>query len=417
LATHSLGDGDVTRPRCRRGRQRSRPTSRRHVNGKANVGSRNVFSLSAHSLGDGDVTRERRRPRRHANGKANGGAGTFSRCPRILRATGTSPGSADVLVGMRMEKPTWEPERLFVVHAFSGRRGRHPGAPTSSSACEWKSRERGRPRRHANGKANVGAEASFRCPRILRATGTSPAPDADGDVSAPGRRPRRHANGKANVGAGMFSPCPPHSPGDGDVTRPRCRRGRQRSRPTSSSACEWKGQRGSRNVFSLSTHSPGDVLVGMRMEKPTGEPERLFVGHAFSGRRPRRHANGKANGGAGTSFRWPRILRATSSSACEWKSQRGSRGVFSLSAHSPGDGDVTRPRCRRGRQRSRPTSRRHVNGKANGGAEASFRWPRILRATGTSPAPDADEDVSAPCRRGGQRSWPTSRSHQFPECE
>jgi hypothetical protein len=195
--------------------------------------------------------------------------------------------SADVLVGMRMEKLTWEPECFLVLHAFSGRRGRHPGAPTSSSACEWKSRERRHPRRHANGKANGGAGTSFRCPRILRATGTSP--------------------------------------------------------------------------------GSADVLVGMRMEKPTWEPERLFVGCAFSRRRGR-------HPGA-----------PTSSSACEWKSQRGSRNVFSLAAHSLGDGDVTW-------ERRRP--RRHANGKANGGARTSFRCPRILRATGTSPG---SADVSSAC--------------------
>ena len=43
--------------------------------------------------------------------------------------------SAGVLVGMRMEKSTWEPERLLVGHAFSGRRGRHPPQmPTGTSA-------------------------------------------------------------------------------------------------------------------------------------------------------------------------------------------------------------------------------------------------------------------------------------------
>ena len=156
----------------------------------------------------------------------------FSRSPRILWATGTSPGSADVLVGMRMEKP---------------------GAPTSSSACEWKS------------------------------------------------------------------------------------------------------QRGSRNVFSLSTHSPGDVLVGMRMEKPTWEPRRLFVVHAFSGRRGRHP---------------PQVPTGTSA--------------------LPADVLV-------GMRME----------KLTGGVGTSFRCPRILWATGTSPAPGADGDVSAPCRRRRQRSWPT----------
>ena len=52
-----------------------------------------------------------------------------------------------------MEKPTGESERLFVVHAFSGRRGRHP-------------------------------------PQVP--TGTSALP-ADGDVSAPGRRGRQRS--------------------------------------------------------------------------------------------------------------------------------------------------------------------------------------------------------------------------------
>jgi hypothetical protein len=85
---------------------------------------------------------------------------------------------------------------------------------------------------------------------------------------------------------------------------------------------------------------------------------------------------------------------------------------------------------RAGAQRSRggelglggraPTSCRHANGKAGSadvlvgmrmekltwGVEASFRWPRILRATGTSPAPDADGDVSAPKITG-------DRNHQF----
>ncbi len=96
--------------------------------------------------------------RRAGAQRSRGGElGLGGRAPTSCRHVNGKAGSADVLVGMRMEKLTW-------------------GAGTSS-----------------------------RCPRILRATGTSPAPGADGDVSAPGRRGRQRSRNYEKQKPSVFS--------------------------------------------------------------------------------------------------------------------------------------------------------------------------------------------------------------------
>jgi len=219
-----------------------------------------------------------------------------------------------------------------------------PGAPTSSSAREWK----------VNGKAGTSA----RCP------------PGSADVSSA-------REWKANEKAGTSSRCPP---GSADV----------------SSAREWKVNE---KAGTSDRCPPGSADVSSAREwkvnGKAGTSARCPPGSADVSSAREWNANGKA----GTSSRCPPILQATGTSPApdadedvsapsrrlvgtRMESQRESRNVLSLSTHSPGDGDVTRPRCRRGRQRSRPTR--------------------------TSALP-ADGDVSAPGRRG--------RFHQFPECE